>query len=313
MGELNRPIVLVVDPAGARPGDLDAQLGEHYTVLRATTVAAARELLSGLERPQVVVTSAILVDGTGLDVLDLATGCWPPVPAIYLAEPDTADQATAVLKRGAVDYLVRGSGDVMRARQVVANALSLAEVESIARQRARELGVLNVILTALNRELAEQPVLDTIVQEVQALLGTDACSIILVDPSGDQMTLRASTRLPVRDVIWRVPLRKSIAGRVVREKHGCITLDVTRDPDWHSLQADHLVSTPVHSMLTVPLMVGDEVIGVLQAINKHIGQFLPDDLRLMESIAAVATAAIARGRQYAQLAAQVADGAKRPA
>jgi FixJ family two-component response regulator len=313
MNTRDRPAVLVVDRPGADRGALDAHLAERYRLIQATTVAAAREVLAGPDCPQLVLTAAALADGPGLQVLDAAMGCWPPVPVIYLVEPAAVGQAAVALKQGAVDYLVRGRADALRVNQVVVNALALAEAELVARQRARELGVLNVILAALNRELDEEPVLDTIVHEVQSLMGTDACSIILVDPEQDRLTLRASTRLPVRESVWAVPLSQSIAGRVVRERRGCITLDVTRDPDWHSLQVDDLVSTPVQSMITVPLLAGDDAIGVLQAINKRVGQFLPDDLTLMESIAAVATAAIVRGHQYAQLAALVAGQGDRPA
>jgi CheY-like chemotaxis protein len=302
----------MVDRLDADRGELDAQLAERYPVVAVATVAMAREKLAGSEGLQVVSTAAELADGSGLDVLDAALGHWPPLPVIYLVAPDAAGDAAVALKKGATDYLIRGEDDPLRVGRVVANAVALAEAEVVARQRARELGVLNVILAALNRELAEEPVLDTIVQEVQALMGTDACSIFLVDPDRDRMTLRASTRLPVRDMVYPVPLSKSIAGRVVREKQGCITLDVTQDPDWHSLHVDDIVPTPVRSMLTVPLIAGDEAIGVLQAINKRIGQFLPEDLTLMQSIAAVATAAIVRGHQYEQLAAFVKGRGEEP-
>jgi CheY-like chemotaxis protein len=313
MNQSHQVTVLVVDRTEAGRGDLDAQLANRYRVVALTTVAAAREALAESGELQLVITAAHLADGSGLDVLDAALGRWPPIPVIYWVEPGEIAEAAVALKKGATDYLVRGRGDALRVSRVVANAIALAEAEAVARQRARELGVLNVILAALNRELAEEPVLDTIVQEVQALMGTDACTIILVDPDEDRMILRASTRLPVRDMVWPVPLSKSIAGRVVREKKGCITLDVTRDPDWHSLQVDDIVPTPVRSMLTVPLVAGEEAIGVLQAINKRIGQFLPEDLTLMESIAAVATAAILRGHQYEQLAALAQRGGNQPA
>jgi CheY-like chemotaxis protein len=313
MNQSDPPVVLVVDRPDADRGDLDAQLAERHRIIGVTTVTAAREELAESEVLQLVITAADLVDGSGLDVLDAALGHWPPIPVIYLVTPGTVGDAAVALKRGATDYLVRGRGDALRVGRVVANAVALAEAEVVARQRARELGVLNVILAALNRELAEEPVLDAIVHEVHALMGTDACSIFLVDPDKDRMTLRSSTRLPVRDMVWPVPLSKSIAGRVVREKEGCITPDVTQDPDWHSLQVDDIVPTPVRSMLTVPLVAGDEALGVLQAINKRIGQFLPEDLTLMESIAAVATAAIVRGHQYEQLAALVKARGDKPA
>lgn len=197
----------------------------------------------------------------------------------------------------------------MRLAQILSTALARSQAEYAAQQRARELGVLNAVLTALNHEVEEEPVLDTIVQEVMALMGTVACSIILVDHDSDQLLLRASTRLPVRDMVLPVPASKSIAGRVVREKAGCITPDVTEDPDWHSLGLEYTVN----SMLTVPLLDGGEAIGVLQAINKSVGPFLPSDLKLMQSIAAVAAAAIVRGQQVAHIQEALHERAHRDA
>jgi GAF domain-containing protein len=230
-------------------------------------------------------------------MLDEALSFWPPVPVVFMI--DEGDEKTAVeaLKQGAANYVTKGRTTDLRLFQVLSDVLARSQAELTAQRRAREMGVLNAVLTSLNRALDEVPVLDTIVQEVMAVIGTEACSIILVDKGSDQLFLRASTRLPVRDMVLPVPASKSIAGRVVREKKGCITGDVTRDPDWHSLGLGYSVD----AMCTVPLMSGGEAFGVLQAINKGVGPFLPSDLELMGAIAAVASAAIMRGRQFSSV------------
>lgn len=300
MTEHNQPLVLLVDSSDAGTPLLSEELLSRFQVETVSSIAAASQVLES-SVINLLVTDHPLPDGTGLDMLGKALGYWPPIPVVFMIAEGDEKTAVTALQKGAADYITKGSTTALRLQQVLSNALARTQAEVLAQQRAREMGVLNVILTALNRELAERPVLDTIVQEVHALMSTDACSIFLLDESGQYLTFRASTRLPVDEETYRVPVDKSIAGRILRQKQGEITADVTKDPDWQHLDVDHLVPTPVKSMLTVPLVSGNEAIGVLQAINKSVDPFLPSDLALMNSIAAVATAAITRGRQYAEL------------
>lgn len=309
MTEQEKPLVMVVDGLRTGPCTICEQLGSEYRVLEVPTIAAAVKTLESSERLSLLLTDSQLPDGTGLQMLDEALGYWPPVPVVFMVDEGDDKVAVEALRRGAADYLTKGRTSELRLSQVLSNVLARSRAELMAQQRARELGVLNAILTGLNRAMDEEPVLDTIVQEVKALIGTDACSVILVDRETDQMFLRASTRLPVRDMVLPVPASKSIAGRVAREKKGCITHDVTRDPDWHSLGLGY----SVRSMLTVPLLSRGEAIGVLQAINKSVGPFLSSDLALMESIAAVAAAAIVRGQQYTSLQEMLEERARQAA
>lgn len=297
MTEDKSPLVMVVDGLRTGPCTICEQLASEYRILEVPTVAAAVRALESPERVSLLLTDGELPDGAGLQIVDEALAHWPPVPVVIMVDEGDDKVAAEALRRGAADYVTKGRTTELRLSQVVSNVLARSGAESMAQQRTRELGVLNVILSRLNRAMDEEPVLDTIVQEVKALIGTDACSIILIDRETDQMFLRASTRLPVRDMVLPVPASKSIAGRVMREKQGTITHDVTQDPEWHSLGLGY----SVRSMTTVPLLTGGEPIGVLQAINKTVGPFLPSDLSLMESIAAIAAVAIVRGQQYSSL------------
>lgn len=309
MTESNRPQVLLVCSSEAERLEIREQIGDMYRVTGVSSIESAFRILCSDESVDMVLTDNMLPDGTGLQMLDEALKFWPPIPVIVMIDQGDEIAAGKALKQGAADFIPRSGTEALRLAQILSNALARSQAEFAAQQRARELGVLNAVLTALNHEAEEDPVLDTIVHEVMALMGTVACSIILVDHDSDQLLLRASTRLPVRDMVLSVPASKSIAGRVVREKTGCITLDVTEDPDWYSLGLEYTVD----SMLTVPLLVGGDAIGVLQAINKSVGPFLPSDLKLMQSIAAVAAAAIVRGQHVAHIQETLQERAQRDA
>ncbi len=293
--------VLLVSGSAADRRAVRELVGAEYLVTEASTVAKARHALETREQFDLLLTDQQMPDGTGLELLGYTLGYWPRIPVVYLIESVDEMPAVVALKQGAADYVTKEGTGKLRLGRVLENVVARSRAELIAQRRAREMGVLNSILTALNSAVDEQPVLDTIVQEVKALMGTEACSIILIDHEGDQLLVRASTRLPVKDRVLPVPASRSIAGRVVREKQGCITEDVTQDPDWHSLGLEFAVD----SMLTVPLVAGEQAIGVLQAINKNVGPFVTQDLELMQSIAAVATAAIMRGQLLTALREQL--------
>jgi len=60
-------------------------------------------------------------------------------------------------------------------------------------------------------------------------------------------------------------------------------------------------------VLAVPLLVRDEVIGVLQVANKTEGDFYEDDLELLETLAATASIALDNARLVERLRQQTAD------
>lgn len=300
MTAVNLPIVLLVDGSAADRQSIREQLARLYRIVEVSTIDSAAATLETSDRFDLLLTNYELPDGSGLKMLDIAMGYWPPIPVIFMIDEGAEVTAIQALRNGAADYTVKGATPDLRLKQIMANALARSQAEQAAQQRAREMAVLNEVLLKLNSKMEEEPVLDAIVQEVHALMGSDACSIFLVNEEAGSLILRASTRLPVHDVVWSAPLDNSISGRVIKQKKGEITQDVTKDPDWHSLNVDDLIPRPVSSMITVPLVAGEKAIGVLQAINKKLGPFLPSDLALMNSIAAVATAAIVRGRHYAQ-------------
>jgi two-component sensor histidine kinase len=63
---------------------------------------------------------------------------------------------------------------------------------------------------------------------------------------------------------------------------------------------DQWIGLELQSVITVPLEVRGEVIGVLQAVDQDAGRFGPVDLALLEPLAATAAVAIETARLYEQ-------------
>jgi signal transduction histidine kinase len=98
-----------------------------------------------------------------------------------------------------------------------------------------------------------------------------------------------------------VPLEGSIGGWVVRANRPLLIRDAKNDPRWHG-DVDTESDFHTESLLGVPLKVRDNVIGVLEVVNK-IGDdgFTQDDVQIAETLASQAAIAIENARLMDEL------------
>ena len=95
----------------------------------------------------------------------------------------------------------------------------------------------------------------------------------------------------------RVPPDRGIAARALRERTSQIVHDVAADSE-HYAGIEQRSSDPIRSLLASPLLVGDNAIGVLTAINKRQGRFTEQDQALLMTLASHAAIAIENARLY---------------
>lgn len=119
---------------------------------------------------------------------------------------------------------------------------------------------------------------------VCALIGADACSILLIDPSGCGLVARAAYGLQpahLSQVVFRVG--EGVAGWVVARGETAIIDDVSRDPRFIELPG---VNERITSLLCVPLLVrGGTPVGVLSASAATPGAFGQRDADLLAFLA----------------------------
>lgn len=186
--------------------------------------------------------------------------------------------------------------------QAVAEALGPARL-----QRLLE------ISTRLSSTLRLSELLNLVMDVSTELTNTEAASILLVDRLSGQLHFVASTSGSVpEDTV--VPLDGSIAGWVVRHGRSLIIDDVKED-DRHYANLDEDLSFKTRSMLAVPLVSRQGVIGALEVLNKHQNQpYTSQDVALMEALASQAAVAIINAHLFNQsdLLAEVMHEIKTP-
>ncbi|GAB5491540.1 MAG: hypothetical protein Phog2KO_17550 [Phototrophicaceae bacterium] len=193
---------------------------------------------------------------------------------------------------------------------LAATSLERASLFNQTRIRQRQLTVLNDISRQLvATETDVEKLLSIIMSSAVDILNGEAGSLLLntEDDSGD---------LEFRVVIGgggdellktRVPKGQGVVGRVVETSEPIIVNDTETDPN-HNEVTDDFVS---HSLLAVPLTAKDEVIGVLEVINKKDGTpFVQEDASLLTTFAGQAAVAIENARLFQQTDQQLSQRVK---
>ena len=139
----------------------------------------------------------------------------------------------------------------------------------------------------------------SLLDRAAAAVPSEASSLLLYDPKGNELVFTASRTLQ-SGVIDGMRLRcdQGIAGWVARNREAVRIADATKDPRYYAGIETQTHFTP-RSMLCVPMLSKDTLLGVIQVINKIDGtSFTEDELRLAQSLADHAAIAIENASLY---------------
>jgi signal transduction histidine kinase len=142
--------------------------------------------------------------------------------------------------------------------------------------------------------------LDRIVNAAAAVTGSSAASILLYDESKNELYFQSSTNLDtplMKGLI--VPVEGSIAGAIVTQREPLVVQDTREDPRHYS-GIGKSTRFETESLLGVPLLAKDKVVGVLEALNKRDGEFTKDDENLLLALGSQAAIAIENARLFQQ-------------
>lgn len=142
--------------------------------------------------------------------------------------------------------------------------------------------------------------LRSIVQAAADLSDAEQASILLYDQVKHELYFEATTNVeqPVLQDL-SVPLEGSIAGWIVTNRQPLIISDAAQDKR-HFGQVGQVTQTKTTSLLGVPMINKDKVVGALEAINKRSGEFDADDQEILATLGAQAALAIENARLFQQ-------------
>jgi PAS domain S-box-containing protein len=179
-------------------------------------------------------------------------------------------------------------------------AIDNARVYADATRRAEQLRELAEVEQLVSESLVVDDVLRRIAQATARLLNAPSVQLWTADPSERRLRLQASYAEPGgADVRIRttVAFGEGVSGRVAETKTPIYVDDVARDA--RTLSAEWARETGIQRMLSVPILIGDDLLGVL-AVRSRTTELATDENRaLVVSLAARAAVALQNARSYA--------------
>jgi signal transduction histidine kinase len=162
------------------------------------------------------------------------------------------------------------------------------------RSRLQRLEALGVATLKVHESLDPRSALQALVGEAVRLTGASSGSLVLRNPNSNLMEIEAAVGLPRVAALLRLPIGKGITGWVAKEGRTARVADVRKDGRYLQVRPE------VRSELAVPLLVGEEVRGVLNVDSEEVGAFSELDQQVLEALAGHAALVIRNTWQFEQ-------------
>ncbi|MBN1995628.1 MAG: GAF domain-containing protein [Anaerolineae bacterium] len=183
-------------------------------------------------------------------------------------------------------------------------AIRNAQLFEASQRRAKETAVLNDVARTLSSTLHLDEVLTRIMEQVDNLLNVEAGSLLLTDTETGNLVFQIALGDKASEVKpFQIPKGQGIAGEVALTGQPLMVADTSSD-ERHFKQLDQEIDFSTRNILCVPLILHDTVIGVLEVMNKRVGNFTQHDLELLNSVASYAAIAIDNARLHESVLAE---------
>ncbi|HEX7272707.1 MAG TPA: GAF domain-containing protein, partial [Casimicrobiaceae bacterium] len=168
-----------------------------------------------------------------------------------------------------------------------------------------ELKALGDVGQAVSSTLDLETVLRTIVSRATQLAGMDGGSIWEYDESREEFHLHATDRLPevLVEALRATPIKKGegALGRLALTSEPVEILDMGDERTYKSRVRNAIVGSGYRSVLAVPLLRENNLLGALAVNKKDSGAFDPQVIELLKTFAAQSALAIQNARLFREI------------
>lgn len=264
---------------------------ENYQVATSQTGSEAVEKLKtgGFD---ILVTDLKMPGMDGLQAMEALAEVDPDLSMIMATAYSTVDSAVKAMKLGAVDY-IRKPFTPDQLTELVEKVMS--DRKQRFERRYRE-DTFAEIKTAIASTLNLKAVLDLIVQGVVKVMKVKGSTLSLLDKNREKLRVFAYDGLS-RDYVDKGPLdvSKSISDTTLAGKHVWVE-DACKDPRVQYPQ--EAMREGIASILSVPLVVRNKVIGALRVYTAEPRQFSEEEVRFLYGFAEQVAYAIENAKSY---------------
>lgn len=294
-------VLVVDDDPGLRDICTQTLQRADFTVETADGAAAGLEKLTRTSY-DLVLLDIYMPDLDGLSLLERIRAQDITVPIVIISGMATVEQAALAMRLGASGLIFKP----FATRELVELATEVVQKRRAARASDRG-AALRPVLQVSQRILGEldlERLHELIIETVRAELDADRASLMLLDSGGLTMRIVACSGLPpeVR-VGHKVTVAGSLAGWVATHRQP-LRIDARGEvtPATAALRGA-LFEDQIVTALSVPVLAGERVLGVLNAAKVRAGRpFTDADEELLLLLAGQAAIAIENARLYSRVA-----------
>jgi PAS domain S-box-containing protein len=177
---------------------------------------------------------------------------------------------------------------------VIASIRDVSEAQRVQAAN-RELRRLDALTDTALAHLELDALLPTLLLRVRDVLEADHVTILLLDADGQTLVVRAELHPPQDEPAWpRMPVGVGFAGRIAASRAPLVVEDLAHFP----LVRPQLRQT-LRSAVGVPLLAGEQLLGVLCVGAAQVRHFAAQDVALLERAAERISTAIERAQLFA--------------
>ena len=160
----------------------------------------------------------------------------------------------------------------------------------------KEMLTLVAVTSNLAVEFEEKDLVSSILDVALKVTNTDAGSIFMVDEEKEELyfsVVKGGKADKLKG--YRLPMGKGIAGYVAQSGQPLCVSNV-QESDFFDPAISNAIEYETRSILAVPMIISDRVIGVLEVLNKEGDRFSKNDIEFLLTLSEQAGKAIAGNR-----------------
>lgn len=282
-------------PFGAGISSEIIKTGEPQLIARVSSAVSSTSIHFGDEEQQVQSIVAVPMNLGGKTLGMLSAQSY--LPDIYTPEDM---QILGTLANQAIIAIQNGKLFVETQKLAAEQEARVQERTAQLNREKQNTDTLLRILTEVSSSLDLDRTLNRTLSLLNDTLGAEQGTILLVNPEDNLLHYRAgygylSDRVSPGARSFTLKIGEGLAGWVVKRREAVLIADLYQDSRWVRSNAsgqDH------RSAIVVPMLVGEDVIGVLMVFHRQVNFFNAEMLSLVKAIAAQVSVAINNANLY---------------
>lgn len=188
-------------------------------------------------------------------------------------------------------YSSQTAGLIATIAKQVSGVIENARLYADTKKKAVQFDKLIQVSRSITSESYLDEILNLIVVVTAEMLNSKICSIMLLDEKGKELVIKATQAL--NEEYKRKPnikVDQSLSGQVVKTRTPMAVFDVRLEERY--VYRDLAVKEGLSSMLSVPMIVKDKVIGIITVYTKEPHEFSQEEINVLQMVANQAAIAV---------------------